>query len=154
MKIENSIERTFGPSVIFAGYVLTVAGILALTQSLAGIFLIIAGAFIAFSVSGTVIEKEKDRLKYYTKIFGIFKQGRWENLSDYHELTITKNRKVRTVHSLSDRTMEIKETGYYIYLVKANHQRAVPVKRCKTLEEARIEIRKLSEDLEFPVAKF
>ncbi len=146
--IENELDKSFGPSASYAGLLFFFTGIFVTTLSISGILLVLIGAVIGFSRSGIIIEKENSRLKYYTKIFWIFKQGKWQNLSDYNELILLKNRKVYTTYSRSNRINQTKESGYIIYLLKSTNKHKIPVKICSSIEEGKSEIRNISEILE------
>ncbi len=149
--IENKLDKTFGPSASFAGYFFIFAGILATLQSLFGILLIALGVFIGLSRSGIMIDPEKNLVKYYTRIFFFFKQGKWERLSNFEALILLKNRNVYTAHSRSNRTVEIKGQGYFIYLLRTGTHLKIPVMKCNSLEEGRSKINEFSEILTIPV---
>lgn len=149
--IENKLDYSFGPSVRFAGYFMIFGGILVIRESIIAFVLILIGIFIGFSISGIIIDMENNRIKYYTKVFWIYKQGNWRKLSEFNQLILLKNRKVYTTHSRSNRTIQTKGSGYYIYLVNSITHMKTPIKKCKGLEEGKSNINWLSEKLDIPI---
>ncbi len=150
MEISNRIVLTFGPAGSFAGYVLLIVGLLTL-NSWVGIILILLGLFFAFSFSGTTIDRKNNKYRQYTKIFGLFKVGDWEELSKFTGITYLINNSSFRVFSGGNRSIDTKQNNYLIYLVGADNRTKIVVMKCKTKELAKTESKKLSEILNLPV---
>ena len=150
MVINNKINQTFGPAGSFSGYILLVVGIATL-NSWAGIILVLLGLFFAFSFTGTSIDKINNRFRQYTKLFGIFKAGDWEELSAYENLTDMKNDSGFRVFSRGNRTIESKQNNYLIYMLGEDVRIKIPIKKCKTIDVAISELEVLSAELNMPV---
>ena len=152
MVINNRINLTFGSAGSFAGYILLIVG-LATINGWAGIILVLIGSFFAFSFTGTTIDKEKNRCRQFTQLFGLFKVGDWEELSIYNEIAFRKNESVFRINSLSNRSISSKSNSYLIYLLSEFTKNKIVVKKCKNKEIAKIEAHKLSQFLNFPIVE-
>ncbi len=150
MEVNNRINSTFGPAGVFSGYVLLVFGIATIT-SWAGLILLLIGAFFAFSYSGTTVDKEKNRFRQFTKLFGLIKVGDWEDLNYYDKITILKNNSTFRVFSRSNRSMEYDSKGYLIYMFGDDIRFKVPLAICKTKEDAINKSKKISQTLGFKI---
>ena len=152
MVINNRINLTFGSAGSFAGYILLIVG-LATINGWAGIILVLIGSFFAFSFTATTIDKEKNRCRQFTQLFGLFKVGDWEELSIYNEIAFRKNESVFRINSLSNRSISSKSNSYLIYLLSEFTKNKIVVKKCKNKEIAKIEAHKLSQFLNFHIVE-
>ena len=152
MIIDNKFEKIFGPSGTFAGYMLIIAGLITLLKGF-GIILILLGAFVSFSVSGTMLNTENRKIKYYTNLFGIFKSGKWNDLDLFREIVVRRSNRNYRTYSRSNRTLDIKQTDYRIFLITSDHRKKVPLKKFKNLDDARTEAEKFSQELNMPFVK-
>ncbi len=152
MVINNRGNLTFGSAGSFTGYILLAVGLVTI-NSWAGIILVLIGAFFAFSFTGTTIDKEKNRCRQFTQLFGLFKVGDWEELSTFNEITFQKNESVFRVNSQSNRSISTKSNSYLIYLLSKFTQYKIVVKKCKDIDIAKFEANKLSQFLNIPLVE-
>ncbi|MCG8696506.1 MAG: hypothetical protein MI922_00520 [Bacteroidales bacterium] len=150
MIIKNKFDKPLGPSASFSGYLFLFFGAITITSGL-GIFFIIIGSFMAFTRTGIILDKDKNRYRLYTNLFGLIKVGKWKGLEDFRGLAILKDHKSYRAYSQTNRTNTTKPTGYFIYMLHSDGKTKVPVKKCKTLEIVKGEINKLSEYLMLPM---
>lgn len=150
MVINNRINPSFGVAGSFSGYILLIAG-LSTANTWVGIILILLGAFFAFSFSGTSVEKEKNRFRQYTKLFGFIKVGDWEDLTMYKELAILKNDTSFRVFSRGNRAIDSKANNYLIYMIGDDIRFKIPLKKCRNTEIAKTEAENLSKELNMPI---
>ena len=77
MRIKNKLDKSFGPVGTSAGSLLFVVGMIVIFNSIYGLILVVLGAFVGFSSTGTIIDTEKRRIKFSNNLFGIFQTGKW-----------------------------------------------------------------------------
>jgi len=150
MVINNRVNLTFGSAGSFTGYILLAVGLVTI-NSWVGIILVLIGAFFALSFTGITIDKEENRCRQFTQLFGLFKVGDWEELSAFNEITFQKNESVFRVNSQSNRSISTKSNSYLIYLLTKFTQNKMVVKKCKDKDIAKIEANKLSQFLNIPI---
>jgi len=150
---DNKLENSFGPAAISAGYFFLLAGAAASFYSYWGILLIVAGIFIAFTHSGIRLDTENRKLKYYSRFFWVFEQGKWQDLNNFDGLALLKNRSVHTAHSRSNRTLSVHGKGYIIYLVNIENGKKIPLTRGLSAEDGKTRIKELSSTLKLSVVK-
>jgi hypothetical protein len=141
-----------GPLVFF-GFIFLVPGILGIIIQnwiFSGINLFIAW-FLFLSYSGVEINTEKKVFRNYTKLFGLIKTGKWKPVNHYMGLTLVSMKKVYTMYSRSNRRNTSSEKDFRIYFVNKAKKPAIPIKICKTLEQAQNSIDEFSIWLHLPV---
>jgi hypothetical protein len=153
MIIKNNLDRSFGPAASFAGYILLIAGAAGIIfmKNWTGIVIAIMGAFASFTGTAIIIDTDTRKFRFYTKLFGIIKAGKWDNLNQFRELAILQDNRTYTAHSRSNRTISINNNGFGIYMLTQNKQTKVPIIKYKTREQAKKELEKLSVILKLPV---
>ena len=106
-------------------------------------FLMVA-CFLVFTYSGIEIDTDKRRIKSYFKIFGLIKRGKWESLGKYEGVTLVPMKKVHTTFSRSNRQTSTTEKYFQIFLVNKAKKPALPIKNCRTMEQAQNSIDEFS----------
>lgn len=150
MFISHKLDKMFNPSAVFAGYLIIVAGLLTIIKGYGFIFIAL-GSFLSFSQTLIKIDTEKNRFKYYTNLFGIIPIGHWQSLEPFTKITILKSNKIYGAYSLSNRYLKGKVLDYRLVLLDDSGNLRLPLKKCKTLEEALNDIKLLSNQLNLPV---
>jgi len=140
------LDKTFGPVGTIAGVTLFIAGIITILYSLGGIVLIVLGAFVGFTSSGTYIDIENRRVKSITKLFGIIGAGKWINIDENSSIEIQKSDVVWRTYSKSNRTIDIADKYYYVMLYKSRKD-SVPLIRTTSLSTANSEAQALIQKL-------
>lgn len=151
MIINNKIDKLFGPSGVFSGYILMAVGVISSFFYLEALALILIGAYTAFSSSGTIIDTEEMKVKHYFSHFGLLNSGKWIALDNFAAIKISKSNLSYSTFSQSNRQSDIKKIGYRISLAGQSKKKDIPVKHCKTIEDAKHEAEKYSKELDFPV---
>ncbi len=144
MIINNKLDKVFGPSGTFAGYTIIVIGIIFAFHSIGSIILIIPGAFTAFSTTGTLIDTEKKKVKYYTSYFGLTKTGKWLDMNIFSEIRLSRSIISYRAYSRSNRQTETNKTGYRINFYSNSNKTRIPVMHCSDIQTARDEAEKIS----------
>ena len=154
MKIENRLDPIFGPSGAFAGYFILLVGAstLFLKIGLEGsIILILIGAFVGLTHTGTTIKPGKNRVRMYTALFGVIKIGAWYRLDQFEAITMKKSVRKYRVYSRSNRQIVERKADYRILLIRHNPDLKLPVQKCKTMEAARSGLERLKTHLNIKV---
>jgi hypothetical protein len=151
MRINNKLDHLFGSSGTFAGYTILAVGVLTLVSSIGfegSIILIVIGAFVALTQTGTLIDTKTKKVQMYTRLFGLFRMGSWYPLDTFSSLTITKSVKRQRTYSRSNRQLITSQKDYRVTLIGKDPTFKLPVKKTKTLDDAKAELETLSQKLE------
>ncbi|HKK82549.1 MAG TPA: hypothetical protein VJ909_09885 [Prolixibacteraceae bacterium] len=149
MIIENKISKSFGPQGSAAGLLLFIVGIIATIYSNIGLFLTLAGAFMAFTKTSTKIDTSHHRVKPVEMLFGIFPFGKWIYLTDHMSLGIEKSKKGFSIFSASNKSADQIESDYRIMLYDDNDLPITPLKKFHSHADAEKEIGMFEEQLGF-----
>lgn len=144
---KNKLDKAFGPVGTVAGIIVFAVGFYILFYSYAGIIAILIGAFVGFTGTTTYIDITNKRVKHSTDIFGIIRIGNWVNVEPSMKIGIKKSTLAWRSYSQSNRTVDIADKNYKIYLYGLNSNEIIPLYKAKTLDEIQSEIEKLSENL-------
>ena len=155
MIIENKLKQHFNGFLVFMRITLLAIGIMLIINHrywTSVIFL--AFALLAFfTVSGTAIDLNLRRVKSYYLIFGIIKTGNWQSIENYQNLTVIPVSHGNPVMNFFDKK-HLKEVDEYRVILKSKTKKeALPLKSCKTLEEAQASAIELSGLLKTPVSR-
>jgi hypothetical protein len=131
---------------VFTGLVIIWMG-----QFFLGIAIVILAAFFLTSFSGIEIDTDKREIKPYNQLFGIIRTGSWKKTDAYIGLTLVPMKRVSTIASRANLTTSTVHKDYRIYLVNKAKKPAIPIKICKTREQAQNSIDELSIWLRLPV---
>jgi uncharacterized membrane protein len=149
MKYRSKTEYPFAPYLSFAGVLFMVTGLIFFRQ-IAGMVLIALGAFLGLTTSGVVIDADLQRMKPYSRLFGIVPFGRWKDYPDDAVITIVPVATTYVVHSRSDRTNALESRFYRVYLVDKRLKPLCSLGKFKTIQAARHEVEKLKQMLQIP----
>lgn len=138
------LGKTFGPAASFSGYILILSGILVAFQELSGLILLLPGAFLAFSDDVTTIDEEGRKIRYGTRLFGLFETGKWMNITDDMCLIHAREIKSSTTYSRSNRVLNLKSVESRIFLCNNRGEKLVPIMRIKNKDEAVSRLAELS----------
>jgi hypothetical protein len=149
MKFKSKTEYPFAPYLSFAGVLFMLTGLFFFRQ-IAGIVLIAAGAFLCFTTSGVVIDTDSQRMKSFSRLFGIVSVGKWMDYSNCTGIAIVPVTTTYVVHSRSDRTNALESRFYRVYLVDKQLKPLCRLGKFKTIQVAKKEVEKLSQLLKLP----
>jgi hypothetical protein len=136
IKITNNLDKSFGPVGSSAGYFLILAGLVAIYTSLFGLILVVLGAFLGFTVTCTLIDFEKRRVKFSEKLFGILPSGKWVDITPGMKIGIKESNMVWTAYSRSNRSIDIDSHEFRLVLFDAEGVEVMPLQKTDTPEAA------------------
>jgi hypothetical protein len=143
----------FGPAGTSAGIFLFFAGMIISFFSLAGLILVLIGAFIGFTSTSTSIDFDKRRLRFSNNIFGIFPIGQWILIQPGMKIGLKKSNKVWRTYSRSNRTLDITNKDYRLILYDSNGREIMPIQKSDHIDSAKSNLDKLSKQLGIEVLK-
>ncbi|MFO7370966.1 MAG: hypothetical protein R6X09_11925 [Bacteroidales bacterium] len=147
MTTKNKLDKIFGPVGTSAGIFLFVAGLIITFFSLKGLVLVLIGAFVGFTSTGTLIDFEKKRLRFSNNIFGIFPIGQWIYIQSDMKIGIKKSNKVWRAYSRSNRTLDIANNDYRLILYDSNGREIISIQKSDNIDSAKSNLAKLSNQL-------
>jgi len=142
--INNNHGKFFSPQQSYMGYIFIACGILTCYYSLNTLFLIIPGGFLAFTYTGTLIDKDNKRLKPYTAYFGIFKSGKWIEANQFSRFKIIKSKRTYTSYSRGGIRLDMNNCDLRLILLKKEGKdKSVVVNVFSNIEDAQKEMEEL-----------
>jgi hypothetical protein len=141
--------KFFSPVQIYMGYVFLVAGIFCAYYSLSTLILVIPGAFISLTTTGTIIDTENKKIKAYTKHFGFFMTGDWVSINQFTRFNIQRATRRYTTYSRGSVRLDTDLIDINLLLTNRSGSRKVTINRYSSFEEAQKEKEELTPRL-FP----
>ncbi len=152
MVINNKLDGSFGKVGLASGLLLIVAGIISIIFTTGWtVVLIILGAFISFTHSGTQIDTNKKKIRLYQNICGVIKTGKWYKIESFKGVTVTPFNRITQMRSFSNQQTTLEEHDFRIFILNKKVKPVYPIKKCKTKEEALHELDELALLLQLPV---
>jgi hypothetical protein len=145
---DHKIEKPLGPSGVFAGYSLIVFGIIGSFYSLIGLIVVIPGCLLAFTYDGTRIDFKSRRIKNYTRLFGLFRIGKWYSIDDFSKFKIYQSKRTYTSYSRANIPLNLKTTDIRLSLLNDDGSLKILVNRFDSFESARKEMSELIRNLQ------
>ena len=146
MLINNKLDKSFGPVAVSAGFVLFIAGLVIAFFSLAGLILIVIGAFMGFTYTSTTIDFDKRRIRFSENFFGIIKIGKWIAIEPEMKIGIKKSN-IGWVSYNVNIPRNFVNTDYRIILYNSNGNQIITINKYKLPDTAKQELEKLSVQL-------
>jgi len=140
----NKLGKFFGPSLSSAGYFLMGAGILTISYSFTSLALIISGAFLAFTYTGTILDIDNKRVRPYISLFGIFRTGEWVNISHASQFSIAKVANRFTSYSRANIRFDFDTSEIRLILINKDKPKKVIINKFNNFEDARREKEEIS----------
>lgn len=150
MIINNKLGKSFGKGFSIQGLVLIALGIITITSVWTVVFILL-GALLFFSYYGVEINTGTREIRFFHKLFGVIKTGKWSPLDKYIGLTVVPVKRVSWIYSRSNRAVSIDENDYRIFLINKNNKPEIAIKKCKTVDDATDRVDELSLWLKLPV---
>jgi hypothetical protein len=144
MLLYNNHGKFFGPVQVYMGYVFIACGIFFVTYSLTTLLLLIPGAFMAFTFTGTIIDIENKKVRSYTSLFGFIRTGKWIEVSRFSRFKIMKSNRRYTSYSRANVQLDMNISDITLLLVSKDGRRKVVLNRYSNFEDARKEMDELS----------
>ena len=143
----NKHGKFFGPVQIYMGYVFIACGILFTSYSPYILLLIIPGAFMGFTYTGTLIDFENKKVRPYTSLFGFIRTGKWIETSLFAGFKILKSNRRYTSYSRGNIKLDVNISDISLVLTNKEGRGKVVVNRFNNFEDARREMHVLKEIL-------
>lgn len=148
MRNTYKFDKSFGPVASFSGILIFIAGLIASYFALAGLILVLLGAFIAFTNSSTTIDTKDKKVRFSNNIFGIIKIGKWIDLDKNMQVGIKRDNKVYRTYSRSNRTLDLKVNNIILYLFDNQGNPILPIMKIQKNENPNDEMDRISNELE------
>lgn len=133
----SRLDSLFGPVGTSSGFFIFVAGIIVTFHSFLGIILVLTGAFIGFSFTGTKIDFQKRRIKFSNYLFGIIPFGQWITIEPTMKIGIKKSNKLWRAYSRGNRTLDINNIDYRLVLLDSHQKEIVNILKANDIKRAR-----------------
>jgi hypothetical protein len=138
-----------GPTGVYSGYFLMLAGIAAAYFfSLPYLLLALAGMFMAFTFDGTQIDFDLRRIRNYSCLFGLFRIGKWYDINTFKKFHIVRSKRIYTTYSKANVPLTQQTSDIRLQLLNDNGSLRVTVNKFRSFEAARREMSELIRDLE------
>ena len=144
MYLHNNHGKFFGPVQVYMGYVFIACGIFFVTYSLTTLLLLISGAFMAFTFTGTIIDIENKKVRPYTSLFGFIRTGKWIEVSRFSRFKIMKSNRRYTSYSRVNVQLDMNISDISLLLVSKDGRRKVVLNRYSNFEDAHKEMDELN----------
>ncbi len=141
MQTHYKLDKIFGPVGTIAGITIFIAGIIITFYSFVGIILIVFGAFVGFTGTGTSVDYKNRRVKQYTNLFGVYRIGKWICVDECSSVEIKKQNITWRTYSRSNRTIDISDEGFYIVIHIG--ESSIPTIKVPTIDIAKKEAENL-----------
>jgi hypothetical protein len=143
MILKNKLDKSFGPSGTFAGYTIFVVGLVTTYSNWGGILLVIVGAFMSFSSTGTIIDTDKKRIRFSNNLFGFIQTGKWIDIDPSMKLGIKESNITWTTFSRSNRSIDTVKNDFRIVLCDSGENEIMEISKKESHESAKVELEKL-----------
>ncbi|HLP75262.1 MAG TPA: hypothetical protein VK155_20330 [Bacteroidales bacterium] len=142
--IENLLDnRSFGPFASSTGLFLFICGIIFSYFNLFGLIIAIIGAFVAFTSTRTIIDTENKRIKHADYLFGLLPYGKWIEIQKGMKLGVKIVKRGYAGYTRGTQPVDFQSRDVRIFLLDSNSKQILPVKKFKTFESARAELKEL-----------
>ncbi len=136
----NKFDKSFGPVGTSAGMFLFIAGLILTFFHLAGLILLLIGAFVGFSSTSTLIDYERKRVKFSNNLFGFIRIGQWVKIEPSMKIGIKESNLTWRSYSQGNRPLDIENKDYRIILLDSVNKEIMPIKKFSTNDLAKIEL--------------
>jgi hypothetical protein len=147
MILKNKLDKSFGPSGTFAGYTILVLGIAATWSTWGGLLLVIVGAFMGFSSTGTVIDTDKKKIRYLNNLFGFIPAGKEIDIDKSMKLGIKESNITWTTFSQSNRSINTLKNDFRIVLCDSGEKEIMEISKSDSFATVKDHLDALSRQL-------
>jgi hypothetical protein len=137
VKINNRLDKSFGPIGTFAGLIMFIVGIILIYFYFSSVLLILIGGFVGFSFSSTIIDYEKKRVKFANNIFGIIPIGKWLQILPTMKIGLKEFNQTYRAYSQGNRTLAVSKMDFRIILYDSDEKEIMQIKKADTLISAK-----------------
>ena len=140
MIIKNKLDKAFGPFGSSTGFFMFLGGIIATYFSFIGLFIVIIGAFTAFTSTSTFIDPDNMKIKFSNNLFGIIPTGKWIDIKPDMKIGLKKSHMGYRAYIRGTQPIGIHINDIRIYLFERNGNPIMPVKKFSSHESAKNEL--------------
>jgi hypothetical protein len=131
------LDKLFGPSGTFAGYLLLIVGLITVYFTLAAIPLILLGGIMAFSYFSSQIDTLKKRYRMNLNLFGFYPIGKWIEFQKTDDILYQKFTGKYTAYSRSNRQINSLQTDFRVVLLTQNSKKKIHLAKFTSEQAAR-----------------
>ena len=147
MILKNKLDKSFGPSGTFAGYMIFIVGLITTYSNWGGLILVLAGAFMGFSSTSTFIDLDKKRIMFSNNLFGFIKTGKWIDLEATMKVGIKESNITWTTFSRSNRSIDTAKKDFRIVLCDSAETEIMEISKSESRVTAMAHLENLSRQL-------
>jgi hypothetical protein len=155
--INNHLGYVFNFPIRMGGFTLMFIGIVVTIGMgfyiVAGVLLIAAGAFFAFTSSGIDIDLHAKAVRHYTRYFGL-KFGRWNEYPTYPNICIISKERRQQRFREQNALQAENPYQYEIYLVSRSHRGKVLLQRIFDKEKAKQVANRLAGEMSLELVEY
>ena len=140
---KNKLDKIFGAGGSSMGLFLFLGGLVVIYFSLFGIFLALAGAFVGFTSTYTLVDADKKRIKPVTNLFGFIPYGKWIEIEHDMYFKITKSR-TGTRTTTRGQSRAFINIDFRIILHDKSNKTIAEIEKFETLDLAKKGLEKLN----------
>ncbi|MGE0637517.1 MAG: hypothetical protein AB7P01_13820 [Bacteroidia bacterium] len=134
--IVTKTENLFSPPGVFAGYIFTAIGAIALVAGgVAGILPLALGVFLSFTHYGVKLDTANKKLKQYFSCFFI-RTGKWEDIFLHPYICIMRVNKSYTAYGQTSVGTSFTDTSFDVFLLDKTHRDKIKIEVCPSEKEA------------------
>jgi hypothetical protein len=132
----NRLDSSFGPVGKYAGLTLFLVGLFVSYSSYLGLILILLGSFIGFSITCTLIDSERKRVKLSNCLFGIIRTGKWIQVESTMKVGLRESNITWSAFSQGNRPLEITNSDFRLTLMDVNNVEIMELKKFNSFDSA------------------
>lgn len=136
MNYQYKLGKIFGPSMVFAGYILLAFGLLTVYFSLASLGLVVLGCILAFTTSETSIDVQKNRYKITLKLAGFIALGKERSFEKNNRIEVKRFKGTHVTYSRSNRQSAVEVSDFRVYLIPSGSRNKILLARFNNKDEA------------------
>lgn len=148
MKVNNKLDKSFGPVGSIAGMIVFIFGLASIYFSWYSLILVLIGAFVGFTNSSTEIDFDKKRVRFLNNLFGVIKTGKWLTIKPDMKIGISRSKKTWRSFSRGNRELEIETEDYRLFLSNSSGRKLIPLFKANNENAAIDELHKMCNQLE------
>jgi len=143
MLIKNKLDKPFGPAGASTGIILFIVGVVTTWFTLVGLVLVVPGAFIGFTSTGTLIDTEKKRIKFLNMLFGFIPYGKWMQIEPGMKIGLKKSHMGYSIATKGN-SRDIHINDIRISLYSSANKQIMHISKFNSIDAAKKELEKLS----------
>jgi hypothetical protein len=136
MNQNYKLDKLFGPSGTFAGFILFIVGLSTVYFTLTAIPLILLGAVMAFSFYESQIDPLKKCYRISLKLIGLYPVGKWNSFHNGDKILVQQYSGRHSTFSRGNRQLDIDVSDYRVVLIPEGSNTTVHLAKYPTEVQA------------------